>query len=41
VSLKEISDHLGHQTLDATRIYTKVDLKNLRKVSDIYIGDLL
>lgn len=41
VSLKEISDHLGHQTLDATRIYTKVDIKNLRKVSNINIGDLL
>jgi len=41
VSLKEISDHLGHRTLDATRIYAKVDLKNLRKVSDINIGDLL
>jgi site-specific recombinase XerD len=33
-SLKEISDHLGHQQLDTTRIYTKVDLKNLRKVAD-------
>ena len=33
-SLKEISDHLGHQELETTRIYTKVDLNNLRKVAD-------
>jgi integrase/recombinase XerD len=33
-SLKEISDHLGHQELETTRIYTKVDLVNLRKVAD-------
>ena len=33
-SLKEISDHLGHQELETTRIYTKVDLINLRKVAD-------
>ena len=41
VTLKEISDHLGHQGLDTTRIYTKVDLTNLRKVSDFHLGDLL
>lgn len=33
-SLKEISDHLGHQDLETTRIYAKVDLVNLRKVAD-------
>jgi integrase/recombinase XerD len=41
ISLKEISDHLGHQGLETTRIYTKVDLTNLRKVADFDIGDLL
>lgn len=41
VSLKEISDHLGHQMLDTTRIYTKVDLINLRKVAELELGDLL
>ena len=41
VSLKEISDHLGHQMLDTTRIYTKVDLVNLRKVAELELGDLL
>jgi integrase/recombinase XerD len=33
-ALKEISDHLGHQQLETTRIYTKVDLVNLRKVAE-------
>jgi len=41
LSLKEISDHLGHQGLETTRIYTKVDLKSLRKVADFKMGDLL
>lgn len=40
-SLKEISDHLGHQGLETTRIYTKVDLSSLRKVADVEWGDLL
>ncbi len=41
VTLKEISDHLGHQGLEATRIYTKVDLNSLRQIADFDIGDLL
>lgn len=41
VTLKEISDHLGHQGLDTTRIYAKVDLVNLRKVADFDLGDIL
>lgn len=41
VSLKEISDHLGHQGLETTRIYAKVDLTNLRKVTELELGDLL
>lgn len=40
-SLKEISDHLGHQELETTRIYAKVDLLNLRKVAEMDWGDLL
>jgi site-specific recombinase XerD len=40
-SLKEISDHLGHQELETTRIYTKVDLVNLRKVAEQEWGALL
>src|SRR6185437_1764052 len=35
VTLKEISDYLGHQGLETTRIYSKVDLTNLRKVADM------
>lgn len=41
VSLKEISDYLGHQRLDTTRIYAKVDLTNLRKVAEFKLEDLL
>jgi len=32
-SLKAIADQLGHQQLDTTRIYAKVDTVNLRKVA--------
>lgn len=35
INLKTISAHLGHQQLDTTRIYAKVDLCNLRKVADM------
>lgn len=41
ITLKEISDHLGHRSVESTRIYAKVDLTNLRKVADFEIGDLL
>jgi site-specific recombinase XerD len=34
-SLKEVADQLGHQQLDTTRIYAKVDINNLRKVADM------
>jgi len=40
-SLKEISDHLGHQELETTRIYAKVDLVNLRKVAEQKWEELL
>ncbi len=41
LSLKEIGDHLGHRSSDATRIYAKVDLTALRVVSDFNLEDLL
>ncbi len=41
VSLKEISDQLGHRSLESTRIYAKVDLIHLRRVADLEIGDLI
>lgn len=40
-SLKEIADLLGHIGLDTTRIYAKVDIKNLRKVADMNWEGLL
>ena len=42
ISLKEISNQLGHRNLDSTSIYAKVDLVNLRKVAaDLDISDLI
>ena len=40
LSLKEIGDHLGHRSPDATRIYAKVDMQQLREVARFDIGDL-
>jgi site-specific recombinase XerD len=40
-SLKEIADRLGHQQLDTTRIYAKVDITNLRKVADMNWEEIL
>jgi len=34
-TLKDVSDLLGHKSLDTTRIYAKIDLINLRKVADL------
>jgi integrase/recombinase XerD len=41
LSLKEIGDHLGHQSPEATRIYAKVDLAGLRAVADFELEGLL
>ena len=41
LSLKEIGDHLGHRSPDATRIYAKVDLAALRTVADIDLEGLV
>jgi site-specific recombinase XerD len=38
LSLKEIADHLGHDTLDATRVYAKVDMPRLREVAAFDLG---
>ncbi len=40
LSLKEIGDHLGHRSPDATRIYAKVDLASLRLVAMEDLGGL-
>jgi site-specific recombinase XerD len=39
-SLKEIGDHLGHRSAEATRIYAKVDLIGLREVANFDMGGL-
>jgi integrase len=40
ISLKEISDVLRHHSIDTTRIYTKVDLPQLRRVALPWPGRL-
>ena len=40
-TLKQIADHLGHRSMDTTRIYTKIDLRGLRQVAEIDLGALL
>ena len=41
LSLKQIGDHLGHRSADATRTYAKVDLAALREVAQLSLGGLL
>jgi integrase/recombinase XerD len=40
-SLKDIGDHLGHRSAEATTIYAKVDLPGLREVARFDLGGLL
>jgi site-specific recombinase XerD len=40
LSLKEIGDHLGHSSSEATRIYAKVDMAGLREVAELDFGGL-
>jgi site-specific recombinase XerD len=40
-SLKEIGDHLGHMSTDATQIYAKVDLTALRQVAQMDLHELV
>lgn len=39
-SFKEVGDHLGHRSPDATRIYAKIDLASLRRVALDDLGGL-
>lgn len=39
-TFKEVGDHLGHRSPDATRIYAKVDLVSLRQVAFDDLGGL-
>jgi site-specific recombinase XerD len=40
-SFEAISDHLGHQSLNSTRHYARVDLTGLREVARFDLGGLL
>jgi site-specific recombinase XerD len=40
-TLKQIADHLGHRSMNSTRIYTKIDLRGLRQVAELDLGALL
>jgi integrase len=40
-SLKEIGDHLGHMSTEATQIYAKVDLAALREVAEMDLQEFL
>jgi site-specific recombinase XerD len=39
-SFKEVGDHLGHRSPDATRLYAKIDLASLRRVAFSDLGGL-
>ena len=41
MSLKQVSDFLGHRCLDATLVYAKFNLRLLKPVADFDIGDLI
>lgn len=41
LSLKEIGDHLGHTSTQATTVYTKVDMSALRAVAAFDLGGVL
>jgi integrase/recombinase XerD len=40
LSFKEIADHLGHRSLESTRVYAKVDLQGVREVAAFDLGGL-
>ena len=40
-TLKQIADHLGHRSMNSTRIYTKIGLRALRQVAELDLGGLL
>ncbi len=41
LSFKDIGDHLGHRSADATAVYAKVDLPSLREVARFDLGGVL
>jgi integrase/recombinase XerD len=40
-SFKDIGDHLGHRSTDATAVYAKVDVPSLREVARFDLGGVL
>jgi integrase len=40
-TLKQIADHLGHRSINSTRIHTKIDVQGLRQVAELDLGALL
>jgi site-specific recombinase XerD len=40
-TLKQIADHLGHRSMNTTRVYTKINLRGLRQVAEFDLGGLL
>ena len=40
-TLKQIADHLGHRSMNSTRIYTKIDMRGLRQVAELDLAALL
>ena len=41
LSFKDIGDHLGHRSADATAVYAKVDILSLREVARFDLGGVL
>lgn len=41
MTFPEISNHLGHRSVNSTRIYAKIDLASLREVGRLDLGGLL
>ncbi len=41
LSFKDIGDHLGHRSADATAVYAKVDVPSLREVARFDLGGVL
>ena len=41
LTLTEVGGHLGHRSLNSTRVYAKVDMPALREVADFDLGGLL
>ena len=41
LSMKTVSDYLGHRSITTTSIYAKINLNSLREVGNVDLGDLL